>query len=68
MLIALLAGTNNGAAQHSDSLLKISANLEIRPRLEYRSNFSPTANDRIQNEFSATQRNRFTISFFNGFL
>ncbi len=62
-MLAALAGTTNSAAQLSDSLPKITATLEIRPRFEYRSNFSPTINDSVQNEFSATQRNRFTVSF-----
>lgn len=52
----------NSISQDTDRA-KISVNLEIRPRAEYRSNYSSIINDPDQTEFYVSQRNRLNIDY-----
>lgn len=55
----------SGSVRAQDSSLqkKLSVSLEIRPRVEYRDNYSQITNDSVQTELYASQRNRLNISY-----
>lgn len=50
-------------AQDTIQQKKLSISLEIRPRAEYRSNYSTVINDSVQSELYASQRNRLCVSY-----
>ena len=50
-------------AQDTIQQKKLSISLEIRPRAEYRSNYSTVINDSVQSELYASQRNRLSVSY-----
>lgn len=57
-----LAG-HTAFSQSGDTLRELTVNLEVRPRAEFRNNFTLAPADSIMPELYATQRNRLSITY-----
>jgi hypothetical protein len=69
LLIILFFGAGDLLAQSSDTLRsELTIDFEVRPRMEYRDNFSWTSADSLMPELYATQRNRFSATYRNNWL